>query len=92
MTTELISLKLEKNFLKEIDKTAKENNYHNRTEFIRSALRKKIDDAKLKKAMQEIAHLKGASKKKTSDEQLEKIREKVYEELEKEDIFKKYGL
>ena len=38
--------------------------YHNRTEFIRNALREKVEETKLKEAMMEIAHLKGASKKK----------------------------
>lgn len=83
MTTELVTFKMEQDFLNDVDKTAKSTGFQSRTEFIRAALREKIDEIKMKKAMMEIAHLKGASKKKTSDEELEKIREKVFEELER---------
>ncbi len=82
MTTELVTFKMEKEFLREVDKTVKETNFQNRTEFIRNALREKIDEAKLKKAMIEIAHLKGAAKKKTTDEEYERIREHVFKEFE----------
>jgi len=83
MTTEMITVKLENNFLKEIDDVVYNNGYQNRTEFIRNALREKLEEVKLKEAMIELAHLKGASKKKTSDETLEKIREKAFDMLEK---------
>mgnify|MGYP001567248727 CR=1 FL=1 len=33
--------------------------------------------------MMSISHLKGASKKKTSDEEFERIREKAFEEIDK---------
>lgn len=83
MVTEMITVKLDGVFLNEIDGIVKRQGYQNRTEFIRNALREKVEEAKLKAAMIQIAHLKGASKKKTSDEQLEKIREKVFEEFDR---------
>ena len=83
MTTEMISMKLDERFLKEVDRVVKEENYQNRTEFIRSALREKVDDVKLKKAMAEIAHLRGAAGKKTSEEEYERIREEVFDEFDK---------
>ena len=83
MTTEMITLKLDDMFLKEIDSMVEKQGYHNRTEFIRNALREKMEETKLKEAMIEIAHLKGASKRRTSDADLDKIREKVFNELEK---------
>ena len=83
MTTEMITLKMDNVFLEDIDNTIKKEGYQNRTEFIRDALREKLEDIKLKKAMMEIAHLKGASKKKTTDEELERIREKAFEEIDK---------
>ena len=83
MTTEMITVKLDDTFLKQIDKVVETQGYQNRTEFIRNALREKVEEAKLKQAMMEIAHLKGASKKKTTDEELEKIREKVFDDLYK---------
>ena len=83
MATEMITLKLDSVFLKRIDSTVKKEGYQNRTEFIRNALREKLDEAKFKEAMLELANLKGASKKKTTDEELERIREKAFDELEK---------
>lgn len=43
----------------------------------------KVEEAKLREAMMEIAHLKEAAKKKTTNEEFEKIRKKVFEELSK---------
>lgn len=83
MTTEMITLKLEDGFLDNIDTIVKKEGYQSRTEFIRSALREKVEAVKLREAMLEISHLKGASKKKTSDEELERIREKAFEEIDK---------
>jgi metal-responsive CopG/Arc/MetJ family transcriptional regulator len=83
MVTEMITLKLDDIFLKEIDGIVKSKGYQNRTEFIRSALRTKVDDEKLKEAMRQIAHLRGAVPWKTTDEDLERTREKVFRELDK---------
>ena len=83
MVTEMISLKLEDSFLDNVDEIVKKEGYQSRTEFIRNALREKVEAAKLRQAMLEISHLKGASKKKTSDEELERIREKAFEEIDK---------
>ncbi|HCI03978.1 TPA: hypothetical protein DE059_03550 [Candidatus Peribacteria bacterium] len=83
MVTEMISLKLEDSFLDNVDEIVKKEGYQSRTEFIRNALREKVEAAKLRQAMLEISHLKGASKKKTSDKELERIREKAFEEIDK---------
>ena len=79
----MITLKLDSDFLDEIDSLVKSGSYHNRTEFIRSALRQKVEEAKIKDAMMKIAHLKGASKKKTTEEEYERLREEVFEEYKK---------
>ena len=83
MSTEMITLKLDSKFLKDIDLTVTKGGYHNRTEFIRNALREKVDEAKMKDAMMQIAHLRGASKTKTTDAEYERIREAAFLELEK---------
>lgn len=83
MVAEMITLRMNNSFLKEIDRVVKKENYQNRTEFIRNALREKIDSVKYKQALEEIAHLKGASKNKTSDEELEQIRKKAFKEFDK---------
>ena len=57
--------------------------YQNRTEFIRNALREKVEESKIREAMLDIAHLKGAAKKKTTDKGYEEIRKKAFDELSK---------
>jgi metal-responsive CopG/Arc/MetJ family transcriptional regulator len=77
MVTEMITLKLEDVFLKEIDSLVKNSGYQNRTEFIRNALREKIEEVKLKKAMIELASFRGKSKKHTTDADIERTRELI---------------
>lgn len=84
MATEMITLKLEDSFLNNIDGIVKKEGYQSRTEFIRNALREKVESSKLKEAMIELSKLKGASKKKTNDEELERIREKAFAEIDKQ--------
>ena len=83
MATEMITVKLEDVFLNDIDIIVKNAGYQNRTEFIRNALREKIEEIKLKKAMMELAHLKGSVKKKMTEESYEKIRARAFEEISK---------
>ena len=81
MATDMITVKLEDIFLNEIDSIVKNEGYQNRTEFIRNALREKIEEIKLRKAMMELANLKGSAKKRTTEESYEKIRAKAFEEI-----------
>jgi len=83
MVTEMITVKMEDKFLREIDSVVKKEGYQNRTEFIRNALREKIEEVKLKEAMIKIAHLKGASKKRTTEKGYEDVRKRAFEELSK---------
>lgn len=83
MVTEMITVKMEDLFLGEIDTIVKNEGYQNRTEFIRNALREKVEAIKLKKAMMELAYLKGSIKKKTTEESYEKIRTKAFKEISK---------
>lgn len=83
MATELVTFKMKQEVLEDLDKTAKSAGFQNRTEFIRNALREKVEETKLKEAMMSIAHLKGAAKKKTSEEDYERIREKAFDEISK---------
>ena len=84
MTTELITFKLEDSFLKDIDTIVEKQGYQNRTEFIRTALREKVDDVKMKETMASIAHLKGSSKKHISEEEYERVREEAFNEVANE--------
>jgi len=57
-------------------------------------LRDKVDQEKLKKTMQELAHLKGASKKVINDDLIEKGREIALKRLEKrvKSVFQDVGI
>lgn len=83
MVTDMITVKLEDLFLEDIDNIVKSEGYQNRTEFIRNALREKIEEIKLRKAMMELVHLKGSVKKMTTVKDYEKIRVKAFEEISK---------
>jgi len=86
MATELVTFKMEHDFLEEVDKTAKSAGFQNRTEFIRNALREKVEEVKLKQAMMTLSKLRGKAPRKTTDEERAKIREKVFQEFEKKII------
>ena len=83
MVTEMITVKMDNVFLGEVDNVVRNEGYQNRTEFIRNALREKVEAIKLKKAMMELAHLKGSVQKKTTEDDYEKIRAKAFEEISK---------
>jgi len=83
MATEMITVKMDDKFLEDIDTIVKKEGYQNRTEFIRNALREKVDETKLREAMINIAHLKGSAKNKTTEKEYEEIRKRAFEEISK---------
>jgi len=83
MATELVTFKMDHEFLEDVDKTSKGAGFQNRTEFIRAALREKVEEVKLKKAMIELSKLRGKAPRKTTDAERTRIRELAFEELEK---------
>jgi len=83
MTTELVTFKMDSGFLKEVDKSVKQGSYHNRTEFIREALRQKVDEVKLKKIEAVLNKYRGKAPRQTTDEERAKVREQVFMEFEK---------
>jgi len=80
---ETISLKLDSEFLEDIEEVMKKHRYTTKTEFIREAIRDKIKDLEKEAAKKRALALYGASKIKTTDEQLHKAREEAMNELEK---------
>jgi len=78
-----VTIKLENNFLQTIERTRKKHNYMTKTEFIRQAIRDKIKELEKEETLKNVERLFGASKHKTTDEDLHRARErlvKVYEE------------
>lgn len=84
MKTDMITLKLEDNFLKKVDKYVKNNNYHNRTEFIRDAMRDKLKNLETNELIKEFIKYKGNAKRKVSDAELKSNKKKVSDEFLKE--------
>ena len=81
---ETVSVKFEDNFLEDIEKTMKKHRYTTKTEFIREAVRDKIKDLEKEEALLRLKKAYGASKRKTTDEQLHKASEKAVKEIAKE--------
>ena len=78
---EAVSLKLEDNFLHDIEKTMKRFRYTTKTEFIREAIRDKIHDLEKEEALLRARKLYGASKRTTTDVMLHEARDKAFREL-----------
>ena len=81
---ESISLKLDENMLSNIDGTVKKHNFSTRTEFIRAAIRDKLDELNRDELIAEFLRFKGKAKKSVSDKELKKARQKAFDELVKE--------
>jgi metal-responsive CopG/Arc/MetJ family transcriptional regulator len=81
---EVISLKLDENMLHNIDNSLSSNNFSTRTEFIRAAIREKLDELDKEEAIKQFLALKGKAKIKTSDKERERVGELAFEQLLKE--------
>ena len=82
---ETISLKLDENMLKNVDKSLKKHNYSTRTEFIRDAIRDKLEGLSRDELIKEFMKLKGKAQRRISDEEWEKGRKEAFKELIKEE-------
>jgi metal-responsive CopG/Arc/MetJ family transcriptional regulator len=84
---ETISLRLEDEFLQDVERIMKKYRYSTKTEFVRAAIRDKIKELQKEELLKRVSLLAGSSKKKTTDEQLHEAGERVAKIYEK-----KYGL
>ncbi|MEK6960883.1 MAG: ribbon-helix-helix domain-containing protein [Nanoarchaeota archaeon] len=74
---ETVTFKLHEKVLKEIDGLLAPLHFNNRTEFIREAVREKLNQIDAEKFMKRLAQHKGAAKIKISDERLRGIKEEI---------------
>ena len=81
---ETITFKLQGNLVKKIDELLPPLHYNNRTEFIREAVREKLNKIETEKFMRKLAKFKGAATRKVSDEEFEAGRKKAFEKLAQE--------
>ncbi len=89
---QVISLKMEPELLSEIDSSLKQYRYATRTEFIRDALREKLENLDVERRKERLAKHRGSAKniKRLSKEELEKHAREFIDS--KRDIFKEVGL
>ncbi len=80
---EALNIKIEKKLLNEIDNVSKKYRYSTRTEFVRDAIRHKLSELEKEELLKSVSKLQGISKHRTTDEQLHKAGEQVFNELEK---------
>lgn len=84
---EAVSIKFEGTFLHNVEKVMKEHNYATKAEFIREAIRDKLNALEKKKYMMRAIRLYGAGRKKhgtITDEDLHQARERAAKELANE--------
>ncbi|MCX6709137.1 MAG: ribbon-helix-helix domain-containing protein [Candidatus Woesearchaeota archaeon] len=80
---ESITIKVNDEMAAEIEK-AMHPNYTTKTEFIRDALRLKLEEIKKTESWKELHQFLGKSKRKTTDEELHQAREEVFQKMMKE--------
>jgi len=81
---ETISIRFENEFLHDIKKAMKTHRYVTKAEFIREAIRDKIKDLEKEKALMRLEKAYGASKRRTTQAELEKAKKKAFEDMAKQ--------
>ena len=92
---ETVTFKLQERIIKKIDRLLRPLNFSNRTEFIREAVRDKLNKIEKEIIIIELMKFKGISKKKTTKKEYEMIRRKAFagsEKTDTSDIFRKLNL
>lgn len=80
---ETVSIKLEENLAKDMATFMRKHRYATKTEFIREAIRDKMLSIEQKEALLHLQKLRGSSKHRTTDEDLHRVREELFDELER---------
>ena len=78
---ETISLKLEGAMFHTLDATLQKHNFSTRTEFIRDAIREKLEELNREELMQKFLQLKGRARRRISEEEYKKIRTLAWNKL-----------
>ena len=78
---EAVTVKFQEDILRKIDENIVEHNFNSRTEFIREAIRDKLEDLNRDDLIKEFLKFRGKAKKKTTYEENRKTREIVGKEL-----------
>jgi len=76
---DILTIRFEENVLKHMDEAIEHNNYNSRTEFVREAVRDKLENLKQEALLRKFLQFKGLAPA-TSDDEDELVREKVSRE------------
>ncbi|MBM3309212.1 MAG: ribbon-helix-helix protein, CopG family [Candidatus Altiarchaeales archaeon] len=78
----LVNIKLSEDLLTQVDEIYTQFGFSNRTEFIRNALREKVEEYKLKQDIKKLRKAYGIFKhKQTTEEEYEKMREEGFKKF-----------
>ena len=88
---QVVTVKFQENVLKKIDKGIAAHNFNSRTEFIREAVRDKLEGLSRDDLIKEFMKFRGNAKKKTTYAENRRTRWKVSEELAAE-LDKRFNL
>ncbi len=80
---EVFTIKIDEGVLQEIDSKLAKHRYSTRTEFVRDAIREKLAELEKEELLRKVAAVRGASRHRTTDEQVHQAREKLAKEWEK---------
>ena len=80
---ETVSIKVEEGLIGVIERVMKKHHYMTKTEFIRQAIREKINELEKQKTLKNVERLFGSSEHKTTDEDIHRARERAVEILER---------
>ena len=83
---ETVSFKIQEEILTKIDELVKPMNFNNRTEFIREAIREKLNQAEKEQVIKKLTEFKGSLKGKS------KMSEEEAGEIAARKIAKKFGV
>lgn len=78
-----VTLKLQENTFRKVERAMKNFDYSTKTDFIREAIRDKLKELEREKAWKKFEKLKGAAPKKYSEDETKRIWEKIGEEFMK---------
>ena len=78
---EIVSVKFQESILNQLDKSIVDHNFNSRTEFIREAVRDKLESLSRDDLIKEFLKFKGKAKKKTTLSDNRRTKELVSKEL-----------
>ena len=74
---ETISIRLDEGMVNKLENIMKRHHFATLTEFVREAIRNRMKELEREELQKQIARFAGSSKRKTSDEELHKVRERL---------------